>query len=41
LAGEFLTFAYTLLNLLLISNNKDEKIRGIAIMLDIFKPIFD
>jgi len=39
LAGEFLTFAFTLLNLLFVSNNKDYKIIGIAKILDILKPI--
>jgi hypothetical protein len=41
LAGEFLVFACTFLNLLFISNNKDEKITDIAKILDILKPIFD
>ena len=41
LAGEFLTFAFTLLNSLFVLNKKDEKIRGIAKILDIFKLIFD
>jgi len=41
LAGEFLTFAFTLLNSLFVSNKKDEKIRGIAKNLDTLKPIFD
>jgi len=41
MAGEFLTFAFILLNSLFVSNKKDEKIRGIAKILDIFKLIFD
>jgi hypothetical protein len=41
LAGEFLVFACTLLNLLFMSNNKDEKIRDIAKILDILNPILD
>ena len=41
MAGEFLTFAFTLLNPLFVVNKKNEKIRGIAKILDIFKFIFD
>jgi hypothetical protein len=41
LAGEFLTFAFTLLNSLFASKKKYEKIRGIAKILEILKLIFD
>jgi len=41
LVAENLTFAFTLLNSLFVSNKKDKKIRGIAKILDIFKLIFD